>query len=120
VKGVNELFYDPAGSYYDLGHYRGGAIGGHRDHVHAATFDRGGWLQPGLTLAYNGTGQPEHVGGGTVVHVHVAPNAVTWDIRGLSVASLPELESSMRSIAAETVGKLTSGLEDALSARGVG
>lgn len=31
-------------------------------------YDNGGWLQPGLTLAYNGTGQPERVnppGGGT-------------------------------------------------------
>jgi hypothetical protein len=26
-----------------------------------AKFDSGGWLQPGLTLAYNGTGKPERV-----------------------------------------------------------
>jgi hypothetical protein len=38
----------------------------HRDHVHASykSFDKGGWLNPGLTLAYNGTGKPERVGRG--------------------------------------------------------
>jgi TP901 family phage tail tape measure protein len=33
----------------------------HRNHVHAATYDQGGWLQPGYTMAYNGTGGPERV-----------------------------------------------------------
>ncbi len=52
----------------------------HRNHVHAAmagggyvdtgnllknvhygTFDSGGWLMPGLTYAYNGTGKPERI-----------------------------------------------------------
>lgn len=28
---------------------------------HVEPFDRGGWLQPGLTMAYNGTGKPEKV-----------------------------------------------------------
>lgn len=30
------------------------------------TYDRGGWLAPGLTMAYNGTGRPEPVGGAAV------------------------------------------------------
>ena len=37
-------------------------------------FDRGGWLPPGLSLAYNGTGRPERVsppGQGGDVHVHL-------------------------------------------------
>lgn len=38
----------------------------HLDHVHYSVFDKGGWLKPGLTLAYNGTGAPERVGGGNV------------------------------------------------------
>jgi len=36
-------------------------------------FDRGGWLMPGYTLAYNGTGRPERVsppGGGAVIQFH--------------------------------------------------
>jgi hypothetical protein len=33
-------------------------------------FDQGGWLPPGFSLAYNGTGRPERVGGGGDVHVH--------------------------------------------------
>jgi TP901 family phage tail tape measure protein len=45
-------------------------VKGHYDHVHVAedgtiidfkSFDRGGILEPGLTLAHNGTGQPEVV-----------------------------------------------------------
>ncbi len=61
VPGINELFYDPMGYFYDEGSRASGAIGGHDDHVHAATFDKGGILQPGLTMAYNGTGRPEVV-----------------------------------------------------------
>jgi hypothetical protein len=35
-------------------------------------YDRGGWLPPGLSLAYNGTGRPEAVGGGgTVINITV-------------------------------------------------
>ena len=33
----------------------------HRNHVHAAVYDSGGILPPGLTMAYNGTGRNEHV-----------------------------------------------------------
>lgn len=32
-----------------------------RASVRRDTFDAGGWLQPGLTLAYNGTGRPEFI-----------------------------------------------------------
>jgi TP901 family phage tail tape measure protein len=61
VPGINELFYDPMGYFYDEGARASGAIGGHDDHVHAATFDKGGILWPGYTLAFNGTGRPERV-----------------------------------------------------------
>jgi lysophospholipase L1-like esterase len=37
----------------------GGSIVG----VNSGTYDNGGWLQPGYTMAYNGTGQPEQVMG---------------------------------------------------------
>lgn len=33
----------------------------HRNHVHAAVYDQGGPLEPGYTLAFNGTGQREWV-----------------------------------------------------------
>jgi hypothetical protein len=66
---VRQAFYDPLGSIF------GGALssyreGGHKNHVHVATYDKGGWLKPGLTLAYNGTGAPERVGGRGDVHLH--------------------------------------------------
>jgi hypothetical protein len=33
----------------------------HYDHIHVGTYDRGGLLQPGLTLVENATGRPETV-----------------------------------------------------------
>jgi hypothetical protein len=54
------------------------------------SFDRGGWLQPGLTLAYNGTGAPERVGGGGNVTFNF-PNYV---------GSRSELIASLREAAA--------------------
>ncbi|MDP9308345.1 MAG: hypothetical protein M3P15_08555 [Actinomycetota bacterium] len=61
-RGVKQAFYDPLGSIFGgvLNSYR---EGGHSDHVHVATYDRGGWLKPGLTLAANWTGRAERVGG---------------------------------------------------------
>lgn len=47
---------------------------GHLDHLHLAmarggvvSYDQGGWLNPGYTVAYNGTGRAEPVGYGTSV-----------------------------------------------------
>jgi hypothetical protein len=66
---VRQAFYDPLGSIFggSLSSYR---EGGHTNHVHVATYDKGGWLKPGLTLAYNGTGAPERVGGRGDIHLH--------------------------------------------------
>jgi phage-related protein len=69
-RSVKQAFYDPLGSIF--GGARNSYVeGGHMDHVHVATYDKGGWLKPGLTLAYNGTGAPERVGGRAGdVHLH--------------------------------------------------
>lgn len=74
-----ELIFSPAGArqiYRGSPHLYGEPTrGDHWDHVHWGMFDRGGWLEPGLTMAYNGTGRPERViGPGSelpVVHVHL-------------------------------------------------
>ncbi len=83
---LQELFYDPAGFSVKRGQRADWTVGGHDDHVHAATwggpgegpgvpepadlaagalrsYDKGGWLPPGISLAHNGTGRPEAVGG---------------------------------------------------------
>ena len=74
-----ELIFSPANGrqiYKGHPHFYGEPTrSDHFDHIHWGMFDRGGFLQPGLTLAYNGTGRPEPVGhdlgGGTVeVHLH--------------------------------------------------
>jgi hypothetical protein len=68
-RAVKQAFYDPKGSVFG-GAWSSYREGGHSDHVHVATYDKGGWLKPGLTLAYNGTGAPERVGGRGDVHLH--------------------------------------------------
>jgi TP901 family phage tail tape measure protein len=51
-------------------------VGGY---VPVRTFDQGGWLQPGWTLAHNGTGAPERVSGGGGVTISIP---VSIDARG--------------------------------------
>ncbi|MGI5171869.1 hypothetical protein ACQEU3_46760 [Spirillospora sp. CA-253888] len=53
ARGFNDGMF-PA--KYGLRLARGGILG-----MRTATYDSGGWLQPGYTLAYNGTGKPEPV-----------------------------------------------------------
>ena len=78
--GSGELIFSPAGGrqiYRGSPHYYGEPTrGDHWDHIHWGFFDSGGWLEPGLTMAYNGTGRPERVVGpgdelAPVVHVHL-------------------------------------------------
>lgn len=53
----------------DMGSFNNSLMEQHRNHIHiamrrgglVARFDNGGYLMPGLTLAANNTGQPEHV-----------------------------------------------------------
>ncbi len=73
-KEVRQVFYDPLGSIF-AGIRSSYREGGHSDHIHIAEYDKGGWLQPGLTLAANNTGRPERVGGGDTYNV-VFPNYV--------------------------------------------
>ena len=47
-------------------------------HLSHGWYDKGGWLPPGLSLAYNGTGQPERVIG---PRGHGNPR-ITLEIRG--------------------------------------
>jgi hypothetical protein len=72
---VKQAFYDPLGSIFG-GRQSVYREGGHDDHVHLATYDRGGVLKPGWTLAHNGTGRNEYVNrgrGGTYITINM-PN----------------------------------------------
>jgi len=57
-------------------------------------YDQGGQLPPGLSLAYNGTGRPEPVGGGTtyVINVHVSPLASPADTGRAVVGAIQQYE----------------------------
>jgi hypothetical protein len=73
----------------------GYSAGGHMNHVHVSGYDQGGWLKPGLTLAYNNTGQPERV---------LAPGQVgnvTFNFHGPVAGSKRALVDLMREAYAE-------------------
>jgi SLT domain-containing protein len=68
---------------YILGRY-GDPIGAWNHELSAGWYDNGGWLKPGYTLAYNGTGAPEQVvpngvTGGGGIHLHVTPGSSGLD-----------------------------------------
>jgi TP901 family phage tail tape measure protein len=67
------------------------------------SFDTGGWLPPGFTLAYNGTGAQERVGGPLV---SVGAGAVTIDARGSNVS-----EASMKQMVDDGFRQLARSLE---------
>jgi hypothetical protein len=78
-KRTKELIFSPAGGrqvWNGRPHlFSGITRANHWDHIHWA-YDKGGWLPPGLSLAYNGTGRPERVLGPREtsrqeVHVHL-------------------------------------------------
>jgi hypothetical protein len=71
------------------------------------TFDQGGYLRPGLNLAWNGTGKPEPVGHGGDVHLHLHNHGV--------IGSQAELESWFVRMANHTsrTGKLTQAVRQA-------
>lgn len=81
-----ELIFSPAGGrqlYRGAPHFYGEPTrGDHWDHIHWGMFDRGGYLQPGWNMAYNGTGALEPVGptaaGGTTT-INVTVNAAIAD-----------------------------------------
>jgi hypothetical protein len=66
-RNLAELIYDGVGNSRpnikngrNFPYSRGTQLA-HRNHVHAAVYDGGGLLPPGLTVAYNGTGRNETI-----------------------------------------------------------
>lgn len=57
-------------------------------------YDQGGYLPPGLSLAMNGTGKPERVGGGNtyVINVNVAPGGNLAEAGRMTVNAIREFE----------------------------
>lgn len=59
-KPIKYLIYDREINYLGNKHrYTGPSP--HTDHVHVSTYDQGGWLLPGTTVATNKTGKPERI-----------------------------------------------------------
>lgn len=95
----------------------------HMNHVHAAVYDQGGWLQPGLTLAYNGTGSNERVltsrefsgsgAGGTVVKI--APS----DLDGMRIVGTLDLGGGLEARIDGRVQQTLTGGKRRLAAQGV-
>lgn len=100
--GSGELIFSPAGNrqiYKGAPHFYGEPTrGDHWDHIHWGMFDRGGWLKPGLTMAYNGTGRPERVvgpGGGELVMLEVTVN-INGNTLGTPEAVAAAVEEGVR------------------------
>ena len=67
-KNLKELIYSPAGvgikngQPVDIKTFYGEQVyKQHFNHVHAGTYDNGGWIQPGRTMVVNNSGRPEPV-----------------------------------------------------------
>lgn len=58
---LSELYFDPMGFSVKGGQRVDWTVGGHDDHVHAATFDQGGLVYPGWNRIYNATGANEYL-----------------------------------------------------------
>lgn len=82
----------PLSSFAHLGHYaRGGLIG----RLPFGSYDSGGYLPPGLSLAHNGTGRPERVGGGNTyqITVQVPPSANQAEVGRQVVEAIKAFEA---------------------------
>lgn len=91
--GIRELLYSPIGGYYPgvgVVPLTGSVLRDHYSHVHVGSYDRGGWLLPGLTLAENNTGRPERVLPGDGPLLHVDTMVVRSDDDAMLVASALE------------------------------
>jgi hypothetical protein len=73
----------------DRGSFSNSLMQAHRNHVHVA-MDQGGWLEPGWTQIYNGTGMPE------AVLTNKQWNAMAANPRGGDGASAPQYHFQFR------------------------
>lgn len=82
---------------YALRYSKGGA-------VPFGTYDQGGYLPTGLSLAMNGTGRPEPVGhgGGGVTHVHIEVGG-----REIANAIVPDMVGSVNRYSYRNTGRAT-------------
>jgi phage-related protein len=72
----------------------GSPAGAWAHEVNYGWYDKGGWLQPGYTLAYNGTGKPEAVGG--VGGVNVTLEIASTGNADLDAVALAWLRKTIR------------------------
>jgi hypothetical protein len=106
-RNTRELIFTPAGAQQIKNGrhhvFTGGTIRqDHYNHIHWA-YDRGGWLPPGLSLAYNGTGQPEQVlppgrsgTAGITVHVDLRGSTLLGGATEIAAKLAPELRIRIR------------------------
>jgi hypothetical protein len=76
-------------------------------------YDAGGWLPPGLSLAYNGTGRPEPVGPAARTINVTVPLTIYGEIT-------PAQRAQMHAIAEDMGERVAAELSDALARRGSG
>jgi hypothetical protein len=90
------------GTVYNTPLFKGGPYAGYGSGgIHVGTFDQGGWLMPGITVAGNFTGRPEPVGGagGISITFHVQQ-----DIKVGSVGDLDALGKTVQEATERALG----------------
>jgi hypothetical protein len=108
---INPYANSYAGGHYAIGRY--GSLAAVDPRVKRGGYDSGGWLPPGLSLAYNGTGRPEPVGPTARTINVTVPLTVYGEITAAQRAQMHAIAEDMgETVAAE--------LSDALARRGSG
>lgn len=89
LTGLREVIHSPFWWHPGSGISRipasaGSVLRDHYSHVHVGSYDQGGYLRPGLNVAWNGTGRNEPVGFGGTTNVYVGGSVIAErDLHGL-------------------------------------
>lgn len=98
-KSLAELFFTPKGfSIKNSQRVAPIAAAEHYNHVHAAVYDGGGWLPPGISLAGNFTGRHEPVGAGAMTVNFTINAGAGTDVRALAKEIRREFTDMARSV----------------------
>lgn len=105
VAAAANYIADRYGDPYHLpaGGYSGGGL---VQQIALRSYDAGGWLPPGLTLAYNGLGRPESVGGAGIDCDQLARSITDGVVRALAAMPTPVIQVGEKRLGEVVAGAL--------------
>ena len=105
---ANVMAQETWGGGYILGRY-GNPSNAWAHELAYGWYDNGGWLRPGWTMAYNGTGRPEAVGGVGGVHITLELGQSFRQL-GLTDSQLKDLRYTIRKLGGTGAGSVQAAL----------